>query len=78
MSKDNKKYKKIAIEIRKEILKMIFSSRTSHIGSALSCVDILTALYFKILNIDPNNPQAENRDRFILSKGHAASALYAI
>jgi len=78
MSKDNKKYKKIAIEIRREILEMIFSSRTSHIGSALSCVEILTALYFKILNIDPNNPQAQNRDRFILSKGHAVSALYAI
>jgi len=75
MSKSN--YQKIAREIRKKILKMIFDSQASHIGSALSCVDILTVLYFKILNINPQSPLAENRDRFILSKGHAASALYA-
>ena len=70
-------YQKIAQRIRKEILKMIFSSQTSHIGSCLSCVDILTVLYFKILKIDPRNPLIENRDRFILSKGHAVAALYA-
>jgi len=70
-------YSKIAVEIRKKILKMIFNSQTSHVGSALSCVDILTVLYFRILNVDPKNPQADNRDRFILSKGHAASSLYA-
>jgi transketolase len=70
-------YQKIAREIRKKILKMIFTSQSPHIGSALSCVDILTVLYFKILAIDPKNPWLENRDRFILSKGHAASALYA-
>ena len=70
-------YKKIAKEIRKKILKMIFSSQSSHIGSALSCVDILTVLYFKILSIDPKKPFTEKRDRFILSKGHVASALYA-
>ena len=56
---------------------MIFTSQASHIGSALSCVDILTVLYFKILAIDPKNPWLENRDRFILSKGHAVAALYA-
>lgn len=70
-------YQKITKEIRKEILKMKFTSQSPHIGSALSCVDILTVLYFKIMNIYPKKPQAENRDRFILSKGHAASALYA-
>jgi transketolase len=70
-------YQKIAKGIRKKILKMIFDSRSSHIGSAFSCVDILTVLYFKILKIDPKNPSIESRDRFILSKGHAASALYA-
>jgi len=75
MSKSN--YQKIAREIRKKILKMIFAAQNPHIGSALSCVDILTVLYFKILAIDLRNPWAENRDRFILSKGHAASALYA-
>lgn len=71
------KYNKIATEIRKKILGMKFKSQSSHIGSALSCVDILTVLYFKILNINPKNSKEENRDRFILSKGHAASALYA-
>lgn len=70
-------YQKIAKEIRKKILKMIFISQASHIGSALSCVEILVVLYFKVMKINPNNPSAENRDRFILSKGHAASALYA-
>mgnify|MGYP001026924801 CR=1 FL=1 len=70
-------YQKIAKEIRKKILKMIFTSQAPHIGSALSCVDILTVLYFKILSIEPKNPLAKARDRFILSKGHAASALYA-
>jgi len=64
-------------EIRKKIIKMITNSQTSHIGSALSTVDILTSLYFKILNIDPKNPHKKNRDRFILSKGHGSSALYA-
>lgn len=68
---------KISREIRIKILEMKFNSQTSHIGSALSCVDILTILYFKILKIDPKNAKSINRDRFILSKGHAASALYA-
>jgi len=66
-------YKKISKEIRKKILKMMFNSQTSHTGSCLSCVEILTYLYFKVLR----NQLKENRDRFILSKGHAAAALYA-
>ncbi|MFH1968268.1 MAG: transketolase, partial [bacterium] len=70
-------YKQIAKEIRKKILKMIFISQAPHIGSAFSAVDILTVLYFKIMNLDPQNASMENRDRFILSKGHAASVLYA-
>ncbi len=72
------KYKKIATEIRKRIVRMHAKSRSSHIGSALSSVDILTVLYFGILKIDTKNPWAKKRDRFILSKGHAASALYAV
>lgn len=58
-------------------MKMFYESQEGHIGSCLSCVDILTVLYSKILKIDPKKPEAENRDRFILSKGHAAAALYA-
>lgn len=69
---------KTAKEVRREILKMHFNSQESHIGSSFSCSDILTVLYFKIMKIDPKNPRAKNRDRFILSKSHAVSALYAV
>ncbi|ADN09550.1 transketolase [Sulfurimonas autotrophica] len=67
----------IAKEIRKSIVKMNAKSYASHSGTALSVVDILTVLYFKIMNIDSANPSLKNRDRFILSKGHGSSALYA-
>jgi transketolase len=70
-------YHQISKEIRKKVLKMIYDSQTAHLGSCLSCVDILTVLYFKILSIDPKKPTAKDRDRFLLSKGHAAAALYA-
>jgi transketolase len=70
--------KEKAKNIRRQVLEMIYKSSGAHIGSSLSCVDILTFLYFKLLNIYPENPAAENRDRFILSKGHAAAALYAV
>jgi len=67
-----------AKEIRNLVLDMIFEAKSSHLGCALSIVDILTALYFgDILNIDPKNPDWEDRDKFILSKGHACVALYA-
>ncbi|MGB1448864.1 MAG: transketolase [Flavobacteriaceae bacterium] len=67
----------LAKKIRLETLKMIYASGSSHIGSAFSYIDILAVLYNEILNIDPKNPQDPNRDRFILSKGHACSSLYA-
>ena len=70
-------YTKIAKDIRKKILKMMYESQTAHLGSCLSCVELLTILYFKILKINPKHPLSENRDRFILSKGHGAAALYA-
>lgn len=71
-------YSKIAAQIRRHILVMHSRAGTSHIGSALSCVDILVGLYFgKVLKINPRYPDDPKRDRFILSKGHAASALYA-
>ena len=63
--------------IRIESLKMVFNSNGSHIGSALSYVDILAILYNETLNYVPSNPLFEERDRFILSKGHACSSLYA-
>ena len=68
----------ISREIRKDILKMHSEVDASHIASSFSCVDILVALYFKIMRINPKNQNWCDRDRFILSKGHAASALYAV
>ncbi len=68
---------KIAADIRKNILAMHARANSSHIGSSFSCVDLLVVLYFAFLTIDAKNPQSKTRDRFILSKGHAASALYA-
>jgi transketolase len=67
---------KIASRIRRRIVELSHSARTPHLGSSLSCVDILTAAYCSILKIDPANPDDSNRDRFVLSKGHAALALY--
>ena len=66
-----------AKSIRIESLKMVFNSKGSHIGSALSYVEILAILYNEILNYLPSNPFFGERDRFILSKGHAFSSLYA-
>ena len=69
--------KKTANEIRKGIVASVHSARAGHPGGSLSCADILTYLYFVEMNVDPTNPKDDNRDRFVLSKGHAAPALYA-
>lgn len=63
--------------LRFKLVQMSHAAGTPHLGSALSCVDILAAAYWNILRIDPKNPSDPLRDRFILSKGHAATALYA-
>ena len=65
-----------ALEIRKDIIKLAGYAREGHAAPAFSIVEIMTALYFHRLNLDPENPYWENRDRFILSKGHAVLALY--
>ena len=67
----------IARNIRGKIVEMSHKSGAAHLGSSLSCVDILVALYWNVLSINPDKPSASDRDRFILSKGHAASSLYA-
>ena len=67
----------IARTMRKDILTMIAAAGSGHPGGSLSLVEIITALYFKIMNIDPHRPLAEERDRLVLSKGHAAPVLYA-
>lgn len=75
---DIKSLQKTAITIREEILKMLAASQSGHPGGSLSAVEIMTALYFGgILNHDPKDPNWVDRDRFILSKGHAAPVLYA-
>jgi transketolase len=66
-----------ARRIRAHALRMVFNARASHIGSCLSVADIIAVLYTRILRIDPSRPEFPERDRFILSKGHAAAILYA-
>lgn len=65
-----------AKEVRKEILTMIHAAQSGHPGGSLSAADMMTALYFDELNIDPQNPKWEDRDRFVLSKGHVCPVLY--
>jgi transketolase len=69
---------KKAIEIRKDILKMLMLAGSGHTGGSLSIVDILVSLYYYKLKNDPKNPHWPERDRFLLSKGHACPALYAV
>lgn len=64
-------------EIKKNIIEMIYESKSGHPGGSLSCSDIMTYLYFEKMRVDENNPKDINRDRFVLSKGHAAPALYS-
>lgn len=67
----------VARKIRFAVVRMSHRARAAHLGSSLSCVDILTALYWTALNVDTGRPDWAQRDRFILSKGHAAASLYA-
>jgi len=69
--------KRKALNIRSNVLKMISNKGKGHTGAALSIVEIMTALYFGALNVDPDDPKHPKRDRFLLSKGHACTALYA-
>lgn len=69
---------KIANDIRVNIVKSVYSANSGHPGGSLSCADILTVLYFNQMNINPKDPKAEGRDRFVLSKGHCAPALYSV
>ncbi len=71
-------YEKKAKELRAEILKMLYACQSGHPGGSLSCVEMLMALYYEVMKIDPKNPQDPDRDRFVLSKGHACPTLYAI
>ena len=76
--RDHKGLNEITNVIRKDIVSMICKSKSGHPGGSLSAVEILTALYFDQMNVDPTNPKMGDRDRFVLSKGHAAPALYSV
>jgi len=69
--------KKIANDVRIGIVTAVHSAKAGHPGGSLSAADIMTYLYFEEMNIDPANPKMEDRDRFVLSKGHVAPALYS-
>ncbi|MCT4661464.1 MAG: transketolase [Tissierellales bacterium] len=73
----NQEFQSIATTIRQEIVKMLHLSKSGHPGGSLSAADIMTVLFFDEMNIDPKNPKKADRDRFVLSKGHAAPVLYA-
>ena len=72
------KLKRLANNVRLGIIEGVYSAGCGHPGGSLSIADILTYLYFEEMNIDPKNPKLETRDRFVLSKGHTAPALYAV
>ena len=73
----NLELSKIANEVRKGIVKSTHSAKSGHPGGSLSAADIITYLYYEEMKVDPKNPRWEDRDRFVLSKGHVAPALYA-
>lgn len=75
---DIKELENIAKKARKNVIEEVYGAKSGHPGSSLSCVDILTVLYFNEMNINPEEPKMENRDRLVLSKGHASPALYTI
>lgn len=74
---NNLELEKMANEIRKDIVTAVHSVKSGHPGGSLSSADIFTYLYFEEMNVDPANPKWEDRDRFVLSKGHVAPGLYS-
>lgn len=75
---DEKELRKIANDVRIDIIHEVYSAKSGHPGGALSIADILTVLYFNQMNINPEMPESNLRDRLVLSKGHASAALYAV
>ncbi|EOR25220.1 transketolase [Clostridium sartagoforme AAU1] len=78
MIKNVEELKSVAKTVRGDIVSMLTESRSGHPGGSLSAADILTTLFFNEMNINPEDPKDENRDRFVLSKGHAAPVLYSV
>ena len=75
---DEKELRKIANDVRIDIIHEVYSAKSGHPGGALSIADILTVLYFNQMNVNPEMPESNLRDRLVLSKGHASAALYAV
>ena len=75
--RDVERLEEQAVQIRQDIISMIHAAKAGHPGGSLSAADVLTYLYFKEMHVDPAHPADENRDRFVLSKGHCCPALYA-
>lgn len=69
---------KMTLKVRRDVIEMIYAGGSGHPGGSLSAAEILTALYFEIMNVHPQDPTWPERDRFVLSKGHAAPLLYAV
>lgn len=76
-SVENEKLRQIAQKLRFEAVRMVYEGKDGHPGPALSIADIVATLFFDVMNIDPKNPNWEDRDRFILSKGHSCPIYYA-
>ena len=74
---EKQRLEKVAKEIRKDIVTMIGVGKAGHLGGSCSLADIVSVLYFHKMNHDPSDPKKKNRDRFLLSKGHAAIVQYA-
>ena len=65
-------------EIRKRLMEVVYKAKAGHIGGDLSSLNVLTALYMRVMNVDAANPKMDGRDRFIMSKGHCVEALYCV
>ena len=70
--------KNTAVQMRMKVIDMIYKAQSGHPGGSLSCMDVLTDLYFSQMRVDPKNPHDPDRDRFVMSKGHCSPALYPI
>lgn len=78
MNKSIEKLETKALKLRNDVLDMIYKAQTGHIGGSYSATEIMTVLFYNVMNIDSENPDWEDRDRFVLSKGHNAPILYSI
>lgn len=77
-NREKNKLEQLALQCRRNVLRMLKASKHGHLGGAFSCLDILTAIYFYHTNFNPTHPKDKNRDRFLLSAGHKSMAQYAV